>query len=312
MQQKIHDAIVKPYRKRITYVAILTFLMVLTAIIRFILEFFELVSSAIGTAIGFIISVPLLLVFTFLYYQLISVLSDNRRLFLALLAGSLIPAIYMEMQFVFTWMSFSISSVLILLVGNIGLYLVYGAVDIFEIRRKRFWSIAFILVVLTGLAVILLPESAFFPNVAVEIIGAFLGVMAALILGELMKEYEREKQGKDLSREIETELADISNMLGQDENVPIPFPVWTSSLMSGSLMTISSDARRFLTLVYKEIEIYNYRRTHDQKKKALAYAKLGTRLLEISREGFSKMYLRDWLRKQIAKELLEERLKKGE
>ena len=290
IKRKILDAIIKPWKRKLHVAVLLNAILIIVLSATWFAKYTGFLSEFIIDTIWILLYVPLVLAISYLVFQVAIVKGESRRKALAIIGVSTSIVVLFEAVYVFTWFPISISTILFLLIINIGLLLTYGAVDIFEIRKAQFWVIAFSLVLLFGFVVILTPSSESWPGVTVEILGAFIGVVAALILAEILKNYELRKRGVDLSYELENELKQIQDILNWEENDPVPLPVWTSSIMSGALMNLDSNLRPFLTITYKEIELYNHRRTIDQKKKALAAIKLALSVMDLRREGLAARY----------------------
>lgn len=160
-------------------------------------------------------------------------------------------------------------TVLLLLIYNMMLYLSYASVGALPSNRFVYWLGVFTSVALIGwLLMMLTPGNALSP-LSVEIVGAFLGVIAAIALGEVLKTLSSSRDVKDLEMLLLEELEDVEAHLESDCDDTIPVPVWSSAVAAGRILDLNGGVRQKLTRAYRDIRLFNIHRLPEYRDRAL-------------------------------------------
>jgi hypothetical protein len=133
-----------------------------------------------------------------------------------------------------------------------------------------FWISVFLILGLAGFFFSFSTVAGDLIGVSVEIIGAFIGVFAALSLGEVVKEVHNLHEERILKELILQELVEVEEKLKNAASSQIPIPVWSSALSGGSILKLDSDFRKKTTRAHEQIHYFNLNPiSTDLRKNAL-------------------------------------------
>ena len=158
---------------------------------------------------------------------------------------------------------------LVLLVFNMLLYLSYASIGALPSNRFVYWLSVFVSVALFGWLLTMLTLGDALSPLSVEIVGAFLGVIAAIALGEVLKTLSSSRDVKDLEMLLLEELEDVEAYLESGGNDTIPIPIWSSAVAAGRILDLNGRMRQKLTRAYRDIGLFNIHRLPEYRDQAL-------------------------------------------
>lgn len=162
---------------------------------------------------------------------------------------------------------FNSAFIAIVLLYEILFYLLYTSIGALPGSRISFWFAILCILGLAGYLISLSTLTIELSGVIVEIIGAFIGVFAAITLGELLKESEDLRRVRKLRNLILEELQEIEQQLLDGVTHQIPIPVWMSALADGSILKLPSDFRKRATQSHTDIHNSNLRQHAPESRK---------------------------------------------
>ncbi len=144
---------------------------------------------------------------------------------------------------------------------------------------KKFWIIPIFGVVLLAIFITFTPGSQNLSGIAIEIFGAFLGVFAAVALGEIVKDYRDHRIGVRVRENLTTELKSIYNLLQRKPNEVQVLNIlfWETALAAGDLAKLDLNLFLHFNVAYNRIgghnelvkqleNYYNHPRVTEAKK----------------------------------------------
>jgi len=116
---------------------------------------------------------------------------------------------------------------------------------------------AFMITLGVGIAFVLLSVNQEFTNATVEIIGAFLGVFAAIELGELIKGVDQMLGARKVKKESVDFLKVVRSTQQQGVLANLDITLWDTLRYSPEFSCLSTAERMSLHSVFGAIAIYN-------------------------------------------------------
>jgi hypothetical protein len=100
----------------------------------------------------------------------------------------------------------------------------------------------------------------FLSGIIVEIVGAFLGVFAAVVLGEILKLRQDSQLAKRVQEDLIEELKTILRAGKRDPDQAGGYEIayWDASVAGGELRVLDRNVRRRLVTAYNAIMVYNH------------------------------------------------------
>jgi len=178
--------------------------------------------------------------------------------------------IFLEFCIAFFWVSFNLGMLLLLAMFHFVIYLLLGAVDFISTTKLRQWIGLLTVAVLLGLGLIFIPETLGLSNIAVEITGVLIGIVAGISISESWKEMDSRRSIRELDLRIINELSMIQEQVLAYDEVPRPWPVWESAISSGAVLQISRERYELLSNAYRAAETYDQTKSSSNKVAVLS------------------------------------------
>ncbi len=125
------------------------------------------------------------------------------------------------------------------------------------------WSLATLDIFAIGLELIEFNTLFPFPNITIEIMGAFVGFAGAVALTELLKSFEERSASNKLFDTLVEELIEVETHLKNKVGNPVEIPYWTAAVADGAILSIESGKRKRVKDAYISIERYNSQKTPE-------------------------------------------------
>ena len=166
------------------------------------------------------------------------------------------PQIYVAYLIFFEW-PFIPSYLTVVIVFELFFYSAHYALGGLPGNRIVFWISILIILGSGGFFFAFSTVASHLSGVSVEIIGAFIGVFAALILSEAIREFDHERETKELKFLILYELSGIEERLQSGGDGQIPIPIWSAALSNGSLLKLDTVFLKKATQAHEKIHYFN-------------------------------------------------------
>jgi hypothetical protein len=177
---------------------------------------------------------------------------------------------------------FQIAAVYLLLTMNPQLFLVLffiwielfcylGVVSISPMPGNRFtfWTAIFFTILIGGVIFTLSPAAETLSLLEIQIAGAFIGLLAAISIGEVFKAMNEYRMNVELGTLIINELVRIEKTLKPSYNKMVPTPVWSAAVSAGRILNLETKFREKATHAYSEIHYYNQTLYTENKDRVL-------------------------------------------
>ncbi len=181
--------------------------------------------------------------------------SASRRKYITIGILAVFPQLAV-LYWIILW-NFNLVFIIVVILCELFFYIIFTILGTLPGNRISFWLSIFCILGLSGFLIALSPYTSGLGGVTVEIIGAFIGVFAAISLGEVLKETENLREGRKLRVLILEELRDIEQQLIDGVTNQVPIPVWSSALADGSFLKLPSDFQKRATQAHEYIHYFN-------------------------------------------------------
>ncbi len=183
----------------------------------------------------------------------------NLSLFLILQIASIATIFYQQQQLIIFLFYCGI---------NLVWYTLLASLDALPTNKPAFWGSISLIGTISAILLILL-QLPNLPNLTIEIVGAFIGILIAISLGEFLKGLEELNFGRNLIFDILHELKNVEESLLDNSKEQQPIPIWNSAVANGRILLLPQNHRNLLTKVYHEIHLFNEHRFDEFRERSL-------------------------------------------
>ena len=125
--------------------------------------------------------------------------------------------------------------------------------------RGKVWICSFGFVLVLAIVIIFNPGSQNFTGITIEMWGAFIGVFAAVSLGEMIKAFEDYRIALRVRKNLTSELGNILENTKKNTGTIKEYGTvfWDSAIASGELTKLDDVLFLYFSVLYNKIEGHN-------------------------------------------------------
>jgi hypothetical protein len=130
--------------------------------------------------------------------------------------------------------------------------------------RGKIWIGSFIIIVVLAMILIFTPASDTFTGITIEMWGAFIGVFAAVSLGEIIKTYEDYRIAVRVRKHLVSEVRNILENIQQHKGTVIELGTnfWDASVASGDIAKLDDNLLLAFSVIYTKVGGHNRTARH--------------------------------------------------
>lgn len=125
--------------------------------------------------------------------------------------------------------------------------------------RGKVWICSFVLVLSLAIIIVFNPDSQSFTGITIEMLGAFIGVFAAVSLGEVIKVFEGYLVAARVRKNLTSEIRGIVKSIKKKSDLGNEFNtfLWDATIAAGELAKLDRNLLLFFYAAYNAIDGHN-------------------------------------------------------